>query len=185
MNPKGDDFRILIVDDNRDLRSILEEYLSDQGLVEGADNGREALVKHKARAYDLIITDLNMPELTGTELVKRIKEENDEPEFIIITAYASLDSAIEAVKLGAFDYIVKPFRIEEVKVVVKNAKDKILLKKVNSRLFNQLQGFYEEIARYKRSQSPDTSSSPMQTEDIMREIKSFVELKREGPQRGR
>jgi two-component system, NtrC family, response regulator PilR len=180
MNPTSDDFRILIVDDNRELRQILEEYLADEGYVEGADNGKEALARHREKAYDLIITDLNMPQLTGTELIKRIKEENEGPEFIIITAYASVDTAIDAVKLGAFDYIVKPFRIEEVRVVVKNAKDKILLKKVNAQLFNQLKGFYDEIARYKKDPSPEALNSMTQTEDIMREIKSFEKLKREG-----
>ena len=71
-------------------------------------------------------------------------------EFIIITGYASLDSAIEAVKAGAFDYLVKPFRIEELMVVIKNARDKIMLKKANSQLFDKLKNFYVEISKYRQ-----------------------------------
>jgi len=183
MTQMNENFRILIVDDNRELGCILEEYLADQGQVESADNGKEALALHDTRAYDLIITDLNMPELNGIELIKRIKEGNKVPEFIIVTAYASLDTAMEAVKLGAFDYIVKPFRIEEVALVVKNAKDKILLKKVNTQLFNQLKSFYGEVARYKKNPGPETLNSMMQTEDIMRELEKFERRKRDDPTR--
>ncbi len=71
-------------------------------------------------------------------------------EFIIITGYASLDNAIEAVKAGAFDYILKPFRIEELGVVIKNAQDKIMLKKANKYLMDKLRSFYSEVSRYKK-----------------------------------
>ena len=134
MNTKEDSFRILIVDDNKELREILGEYLKDEGdPVHGAGNGREALERYVKSPYDLIITDLNMPELTGIDLIKEVNKFNYPTEFIIITGYASLDTAIEAVKIGAFDYIVKPFRMEELKVVVKNARDKIMLKKINTK----------------------------------------------------
>ena len=128
----SDSFRILIVDDNREIRAILEEYLREEGYdAQGAGDGDEALKVHGEAPFDLIITDLNMPGMTGIELIKELATEGNTTEFIIITGYASLDTAIEAVKAGAFDYIVKPFRIEELKVVIKNAKDKIALKKTN------------------------------------------------------
>lgn len=151
MNRKTDAFRILIVDDNREIRTILEEYLREEGYVaEGAGSGREALTKHEDSPFDLIITDLNMPGMTGIELIKEIrKKEEDSTEFIIITGYASLDTAIEAVKAGAFDYIVKPFRIEELRVVIKNVRDKITLKKANRQLFDKLKSFYSELSRYR------------------------------------
>ncbi len=151
MTRKNESFRILIVDDNREIRLILEEYLREEGYAaEGAGDGREALTKHSDARYDLIITDLNMPGMTGIELIKEIGKEESTTEFIIITGYASLDTAIEAVKAGAFDYIVKPFRIEELKVVIKNAKDKIMLKKANKQLFDKLRSFYSEISRYRK-----------------------------------
>jgi DNA-binding NtrC family response regulator len=151
MTKKNDSFRTLIVDDNREIRTILEEYLKEEGYVaEGAGDGKEALERHGNTPYDLIITDLNMPGMTGIELIKELRKGETATEFIIITGYASLDTAIEAVKAGAFDYIVKPFRIEELKVVIKNAKDKIALKKTNKQLFDKLKSFYFEISRYRK-----------------------------------
>jgi len=151
MKHRNDPFRILIVDDNREIRTILEEYLKEEGYVaEGATDGEDALKKHLDSPFDLIITDLNMPEMTGIELIRAVGKGDSPTEFIIITGYASLDTAIEAVKAGAFDYIVKPFRIEELKVVIKNARDKIALKKTNQLLFDKLKSFYFEISRYQK-----------------------------------
>lgn len=181
MIKRDENFRILIVDDNTELREILEEYLHDEaGQIDGASNGREALAKHSQAPYDLIITDLNMPEISGMEMIKSIKQENDITEFIIVTGYASLDSAVEAVKMGAFDYIVKPFRMEELKVVVKNARDKIVLKKLNVSLFKKLRGLYDEIERYKNKAETENTESvnrnTADTEHILSEIKEIGKL---------
>ncbi len=97
-----------------------------------------------------------MPELAGMELIKTIKQENEVTEFVIITGYASMDSAVEAIKIGAFDYIVKPFRMEELSVVVKNVREKVRLKKLNAQLFETLKGFYDEIERYRKKSEDDT-----------------------------
>jgi DNA-binding NtrC family response regulator len=181
MNRKDDDFRILIVDDNRDIRSIVEDYLGGNGhYVEGASDGQDALNKCAEDSYDLIITDLNMPGLTGMDLIKAVRKQNDMTEFVIITGYAALDTAVEAIKVGAFDYIVKPFRMEELDVVVKNVKDKILLKKTNAKLFEKLRTFYEEIERYKEYGEEDvveTKKSDSDTERMvaaMKNLESFA-----------
>ena len=84
------------------------------------------------------------------ELIKELATGGNTTEFIIITGYASLDTAIEAVKAGAFDYIVKPFRVEELGVVIKNAQDKIMLKKANKHLLDKLKSFYSEVSRYRK-----------------------------------
>jgi DNA-binding NtrC family response regulator len=179
VNDRQEAFRILIVDDNRELREILGEYLGGEGdSIDGAGDGREALEKYKASPYDLIITDLNMPELTGIELIREVARFESNTEFIIVTGYASLDTAIEAVKIGAFDYIVKPFRMEELKVVVKNAKDKIALKKVNARLFDKLTRFYEELARYRQADRTGGSHA-IDTEGILNEVMK-LDLLRKG-----
>jgi DNA-binding NtrC family response regulator len=187
MNNKEDVFRILIVDDNIELREILAEYLKDEGdSVEGADNGKEALAKFQKSPYDLIITDLNMPELTGIDLIKEIAKQETGTEFIIITGYASLDTAIEAIKVGAFDYIVKPFRMEELKVVVKNAKDKIMLKKMNFLLFKKLTSFYKELEKYKQNEVKSEPAEPVEpdeslgddTERIINEIIKLEKLRK-------
>jgi len=165
MTKKNESFRVLIVDDNREIRAILEEYLREEGYVaEGAGDGSEALAKHGSAPFDLIITDLNMPGMTGMELIKAISKEESATEFIIITGYASLDTAIEAVKAGAFDYIVKPFRIEELRVVIKNARDKIMLKKANKQLFDKLRSFYFEISRYRKWLDDEDIAQFMQKE---------------------
>jgi DNA-binding NtrC family response regulator len=188
MNRNDDDFRILVVDDNRELREILEEYLRGEGdNVEGANNGKEALDKHRDNYYDLIITDLNMPELAGMELIKTVRQENETTEFVIITGYASMDSAVEAIKIGAFDYIVKPFRMEELMVVVKNVREKIKLKKLNTQLYDTLKSFYDEIERYRQRNESDTVDEEPQdaaletisdTEKIVKEIKNFEKLRK-------
>ncbi|HEY3278775.1 MAG TPA: response regulator [Syntrophorhabdaceae bacterium] len=181
MNNREDGFRILIVDDNVELREILGEYLQGEGdFLEGAGNGKEALAMYGKRPYDLIITDLNMPLMSGMDLLKGIAKYGSTTECIIITGYASLDTAIEAVKLGAFDYIVKPFRMEELRVVVKNARDKIMLKKVNARLFEKLSYFYEELEKYKKKESEKQEEiEPMvDTEGIINDILKLEKIRR-------
>jgi DNA-binding NtrC family response regulator len=188
MTRNDNDFKILVVDDNRELREILEEYLRGEGdNVEGANNGREALERYRDNYYDLIITDLNMPELAGMELIKTVQQENEITEFVIITGYASMDSAVEAIKIGAFDYIVKPFRMEELKVVVKNVREKIRLKKLNTQLLDTLKSFYDEIERYRQKSKDDTVNEEQEetvlesisdTEKIVKEIKNFEKLKK-------
>jgi DNA-binding NtrC family response regulator len=188
MTKNNEDFRILIVDDNRELRAILEEYLSDLGShIEGADNGKEAIRKFEIAPFDVIITDLNMPEMAGMELIRVLRKDSDMTEFIIITGYASLDSAVEAVKVGAFDYIVKPFRMEELKVVVKNAKDKVMLKKMNIELLKKLKGFYEEVDKFKKGVKAETTdvesleeleALEKNSEKVLKEIKGLESLKK-------
>jgi DNA-binding NtrC family response regulator len=128
-----------------------------------------------------------MPELAGMELIKTVQQENEITEFVIITGYASMDSAVEAIKIGAFDYIVKPFRMEELKIVVKNVREKVRLKKLNTQLLDTLKNFYEEIERYRQKNKDDTINeepeeavleSISDTEKIVKEIKNFEKLKK-------
>ncbi|HOJ43631.1 MAG TPA: response regulator [Syntrophorhabdaceae bacterium] len=174
-------FRILVVDDNAEIREIVKEYLTeDDCIIDGADNGKNALEKYLKNPFDIIITDLKMPEMSGIDLIKHIKQLNDVTEFIIITGYASLDTAMEAIKLGAFDYIVKPFRIEELKVATKNAKEKIALKKTNQELLDKLKSFYSELERYrqieKKTDEQKSGEQDFGTEKIVEEIKRLERL---------
>lgn len=188
MNGNNSYFKILVVDDNMELREILEEYLVGEGdNVEGAKNGKEALEKYRNNYYDLIITDLNMPELVGMELIKTIRQENEDTEFVIITGCASMDSAVEAIKIGAFDYIVKPFRMEELSVVVKNVREKVRLKKLNTQLYDTLKSFYDEIERYRqKSEDNAVNKGPKEivfesisdAEKIVKEIKNFEKFRK-------
>jgi DNA-binding NtrC family response regulator len=158
--------RILIVDDDKEIRNILSIFLSEDtnSIIETAGTGEEAFSKYVNAPYDIVLTDINMPGMTGIELIKQLKLREDTVEFIIITGYASVDTAIEAVKVGAFDYVVKPFKFEELKIVVHNAKDKIILKKTNNELVKKLKDVYKEIDRYSKikfdNQSSDFSILP-------------------------
>ncbi|MGD0233572.1 MAG: response regulator [Syntrophorhabdales bacterium] len=175
MKPNSDILQILVVEDSKPLREMLVHVLKEDGThVDSAKDGKEALDRYYNAPYDLIITDLNMPEVTGTELIKKIREQDDLVEFIIITGYASLESAVEAIKAGAFDYIIKPFKVEELQAAVRNVKDKVLLKKKNKALMEKLRGFYEEIDRYKYTKVTSW------TEKIINEIENLNRLRKEG-----
>jgi two-component system response regulator PilR (NtrC family) len=149
---KDNKIKILIVDDDKEIRNILSLFLAEDSelLIETAGTGEEAFLKHVDTPYDIVITDINMPGMTGIELIKKIKTRDDIVEFIIITGYASVDTAVEAVRIGAFDYVVKPFKFDELKIVINNAKDKVVLRKTNKELVKKLKDVYREIDRYSR-----------------------------------
>jgi DNA-binding NtrC family response regulator len=107
--------KILVVDDEKIKRITLADDLAAQGheVVTAAD-GEEAIERLSARRFDVVVTDLKMPKLDGIELLKRIKQGSGDVEVIMMTAYGSIPVAVEAVKLGAFDFLTKPFRNEDI-----------------------------------------------------------------------
>src|SRR3972149_6050689 len=114
--------RILIVDDEAGMREFLTILLEREGFqVECAQDGDEALRAVQQARFDLIVSDLRMPTLDGVRLLEGLHKLQPEIPVILITAYASADSAIEAMKLGAYDYLTKPFRVEEIKAVIARA----------------------------------------------------------------
>jgi two-component system response regulator AtoC len=101
--------RILVVDDEEGVRSFLAESLEIDGHhVEEAANGQEALERLRSRSFDLVLTDLRMPGMDGLELLQKVQAEQPEVEFIVLTAHGNVENAVQAMKLGAFDYIQKP-----------------------------------------------------------------------------
>ncbi len=131
--------RVLIVDDEKGMRDFLSIMLKKEGYAvqqaESADKAAEMIARGD---FDLVISDISMPGPSGLEVLKRSKASNPEMPVIMITAYASTESAIEALKLGAYDYIVKPFDIEEMKAVVRNALEKRRLEHENRALKREL-----------------------------------------------
>ncbi|MFH0788533.1 MAG: response regulator, partial [Pseudomonadota bacterium] len=116
------DERILIIEDEDTLRDSLKRVFQREGFqVEAVISAEPALELFEENPYDLIITDIILPGITGIELLKRVKEINPDQIVIIITAYASLETAVETLRAGAYDYIVKPIIHEEIKQIVKNA----------------------------------------------------------------
>lgn len=138
------DFRILIVDDEAKLRRILQILLSDAGYtIDTAENGRKAWELFQIHEYNLVITDLIMPVMDGLELIKLIRQLTVDIPIIVITAYGSIESAVNAIKFGAYDYISKPFENEEIKLIVAKALDFSTLKNENTTLRKAVQTGYE------------------------------------------
>ncbi len=114
--------RILVVDDEEATRTTLHDYFAELGYeVVTAANGQEALGQFVPGAFDCVISDLFMPEIDGLELLKRIRAEDREVFFLMITGFPALDSAVNAMKEGAYDYIVKPFHMEDIRLKVERA----------------------------------------------------------------
>ena len=105
---------ILVVDDDEIVRESLLEWLREDGYhVEAAEDGFKALEKFKDRSWNIALVDLKMPKMDGLELMEKIKEIRPETQVIIITAYATVNTAVQAIKVGAYDYLVKPFNLAE------------------------------------------------------------------------
>ncbi len=132
--------RILVVDDEASIRAVLTEVLTDDGFsVTQAANGLEALAVLEDVTHPLVITDIKMPEMTGIELLQKIKQTIPRTEVIIITSYASLDTAITALRYGAYDYLFKPFEdIKLISAAASRAIEKVRLKRQNQRLLKVL-----------------------------------------------
>ena len=111
--------RILIVDDEINMCSIIQDILSDEGYeVMIAENGSEALQVVRKITPDLIITDINMPCMGGLELLREVKSLHTDIQFIVMTAFGELETYLNAMSNGAFDYITKPLNIEMLKIMV-------------------------------------------------------------------
>lgn len=110
---------ILLVDDDASLRRVLAHHLSEAGYqVLTAANGKEGLEVFTSQQVEMVITDIQMPELSGLELMRRISVMSPDVVVLVITAYGSIETAVEAMKLGAYDYITKPFNREELLLTV-------------------------------------------------------------------
>ena len=117
--------RILVVDDEQIARDNLEHILrKEEYEVVSVESGTKALKKLEQSDFDLVLTDLKMKQVDGIEVLTRTKEQHPATEVIIVTAYAALSTAIEAMKKGAYHYIPKPYKIDEVRMVVKKALEK-------------------------------------------------------------
>ncbi|MBI3493323.1 MAG: sigma-54-dependent Fis family transcriptional regulator, partial [Acidobacteria bacterium] len=138
---------ILVVDDEEIMREILETLLTREGYdVRVASSGAEGLEMARALPFDAAIVDIMMPGLDGIATLDELKRVDEDLAVIIITAYASVESAISAMKAGAFDYITKPFKNDEVLVVVRNAMERRRLVHENRNLRQNIQERYHKFA---------------------------------------
>lgn len=141
---------ILVVDDDKIIADILRDFLSGSGKsVDVCHDGLDAIKKMEEFHYDLILVDLMMPKVGGIDVLKYAKTTNPDVIVIIITGYASVESAIDAIREGAYDYIRKPCKLEEIKIVVDNAIEKIALLRENRALLKKLEETYHELLALK------------------------------------
>jgi DNA-binding NtrC family response regulator len=131
---------VLIVDDDEAVCEVLATYLRPKGYrIKIVHTGRGALeVLKVGPSPDVTILDLRLQDISGQEVQKYIHSRHIETEVIVITGFASLDSALESIKLGAFDYIVKPFKLGEIEISVRNALERLLLRKQNRALLDKV-----------------------------------------------
>src|SRR5512144_3292671 len=132
--------KILVVDDEQRLRDFLAIMLKKEGHdVVTAENGTHALNAVQSEIFDLVISDMKMPGIDGIGVLKSVKEISPETVVIMITAYATAETAVEAMKLGAYDYITKPFKVDEIKLVIQKALERGHLRKENILLRREIE----------------------------------------------
>lgn len=134
---------VLVVDDEPEIRELLVEYFRDRGFETAtAGDGRAAIaaIERDPARYRLIVSDLQMPGADGLAVLRAAKAANPSCDVVIITGYASLDSAIQAVRLGAYDYLTKPFSMGQIDVMVQRLTDRLALEAENRQLVRQLGG---------------------------------------------
>ncbi len=135
--------RILVVDDDEGVRQVLKSTLEEAGYeVTCVDSGEKALARVDREPCDLVIVDMVLPRLDGLEVLKTVSGLRPDVGVIMITGYASVETAIKAMKMGAVDYVVKPFRMEEVELVVSRALERSRLRRENASLRRQLESTY-------------------------------------------
>jgi DNA-binding NtrC family response regulator len=135
--------RILIVEDDREMCRFLADLFTEEGYdVEACCDGKTALDKYRQAAFDVTVTDLMMPELKGAELVRQLRDLDSEALVLVITAFGSIESAVELMRCGAFTYLTKPFRTDEILLNVGRALEQRGLRRELHRLRREVQGRY-------------------------------------------
>ena len=161
--------RVLVVDDEENLRLVVRTFLKRDGYeVEAVSSGEEALAMVETFGPDVILTDVRMPRMGGLDLLATLKAKGNEATVIVMSAYGNVDMAIEAMKAGAYDYIQKPFKAEEVLLTLRKAEEREALRRENRALRQEIrrENFFEEIL---------AKSPPMQA--IFKTIAKVAEYK--------
>jgi len=171
-----DKLNILIAEDEQEIADLLVELLSqDDRNISIVHDGQQAIEILKKKPFDLLITDLMMPKIDGMKVLHIAKRLYPQILIIIITGYASLETAIQAVKEGAYDYLRKPFKLEELKISVDNACERIYLMKENRLLIKQLREAYkkDEKSLTKKHISKDNLNIPVELFSYLTDIPNY------------
>ena len=150
--------KILVVDDDAVARDLLAEALKKEGYsVEAYGSGEEAIARGREGRVDLVLTDIRMHAVDGLTVLREFKRMSQDTAIVVLTAFGSLEGAIEAIRQGAYDYLAKPFKKEEIKLVVQRSLDHCRLLRENTK-------FREELKKSKDEWSPLVGSSPAMLE---------------------
>ena len=129
---------ILVIDDKEAMRTVLEQALSEEGYqVDAAANGSAGLEIARSKSYDLVITDLKMPDVDGLQVLSELKQIDNDMSVIIMTAYGTVESAVSAMKNGAADFITKPFDPSHLNVIVERTLENRRLASRRTRFFGK------------------------------------------------
>lgn len=178
--------RLLVVDDEQNICSLLREMLSDDGYqVTTCRSAQQALERMAGQPYDMIISDLKMPGMSGTDLIRQVKKQWPETTAVLFTGYATVETAVEAMRYGADDYVTKPFNIDELRKVVKRGLESKLLRRRNRELIGRLRSANEELQRHKadlRGEMLRASESLLETnrrlEKRVQQLNTIMEVTR-------
>jgi CheY-like chemotaxis protein len=144
--------QVLVVEDDDSFREVILGFLKKpERDISAEKNGKEAIQALQSHPFDLVISDLMMPGADGMEVLREAKKRNPDCVVILITGYASLDSALQAIRGGAYDYLRKPFKLDQLEIVVNNACEKIYLFRANQRLLQKLKEAMEEMKEMRKT----------------------------------
>lgn len=147
------DYNILVIDDEAAQRDVLTGYLKKKGYtILSASSGKEGIEFTKSHPVDIILSDFKMPDLNGIEVLEQVKKINPEISFVIVTAYGTVENAVKAMRLGAFDYISKPVDLDELDLMIERIIEHKNLKSENQLLKTQLQEKYKISSIVSQSQ---------------------------------
>jgi two-component system response regulator AtoC len=136
--------QVLVIDDEENLRHYLQLVLGEAGYqVEAASDGREALERMQHQTWDIVLCDIRMPRMDGMAFLKEVKARGLEGTIIMMSAYGTVDTAVEAMKIGAYDYVSKPFNADEIILTLKKAEERERLREENIRLKEEVQRDYD------------------------------------------
>src|SRR5580698_5032939 len=145
---ESDKYAILLVDDDRHILDTLRDILEDAGYdIETATTGAQATAALDRRHFNLVVVDFQLPDATGLELARKVRERNDFTLVILMTGHASLEMAVKAIQEAVYDYLIKPVDPAQLKRTIEKALDQQRLKLENKRLMQDLQQSNEKMAR--------------------------------------